>query len=218
VNPNNPTGNYVARDELERLAAFGLPIISDEVFFDYPLEAERFAARSLLEAPGPIVFVLSGLSKLLGLPQMKLGWVALGGDDAHVSEALSRLELIADAFLSPSAPVLHAAPAWLGRREALQARLRARLRSNLATLSEVFRDSPVSRLPVPGGWYAVLRLPDTRSDEAWTLALLDHARVVVQPGYFFDWSGPPHVVLSLITDEQTFAEGATRLRDFVAGD
>jgi aspartate/methionine/tyrosine aminotransferase len=215
VNPNNPTGNFVGSDELERLASFGLPLISDEVFFDYPLEAAPGTARSLLEAPAPLVFVLAGLSKLVALPQMKLAWIAVNGAPREVTEALSRLELVADAFLSPSAPVLHAAPHWLANEAALQAPLRARLAANLGTLRDLLRDSPVSRLPVPGGWYAVLRLPDTRSDEAWTLDLLDHAGVVVQPGYFFDFEGPPHVVVSLITEEPVFTEGVHRLRDYV---
>ena len=216
VNPNNPTGSYLTRDELARLVALGLPLISDEVFASYPLEASPGCVRSVLEASGGLSFALSGLSKLVALPQMKLAWLAVGGEEARVREALSRLELIADAFLSPSAPALHALPAWLAGRSAFHAALSERLSRNLEALTRLLAGSAVSRLRVEGGWYAALRLPATDSDEAWALGLLEDTGVVVHPGYFFDFEGPPHVVVSLIAEEATFTEAVGRLRAYVA--
>jgi aspartate/methionine/tyrosine aminotransferase len=216
VSPNNPTGSYLSRAELERLADLGLPLISDEVFASYPLDAGAERARSVLETERTLVFALSGLSKLLALPQMKLAWIVAGGPDARVREALGRLELIADAFLSPNAPVLHAFPSWFAERKPLHEAIDARLRRNLAALGRATAASPVSRLRVEGGWYAVLRLPSTDSDEGWALGLLEQAGVVVHPGYFFDFEGPPHVVVSLLSDEATFEAGIKRLVSYVA--
>ena len=216
VNPNNPTGSFLSRDELARLVEIGLPLISDEVFATYPLEAKTDRVRTALEADGALVFALSGLSKLAALPQMKLAWIAVGGNSRQEPEALARLELIADAFLSPNAPALHALPSWLATRHTLTAALGARLERNLAALTRALDRSPVTRLRVEGGWYAVLRLPATDSDEGWMLGLLEETGVVVHPGYFFDFEGPPHVVLSLISEEAPFAAGVARLVDYVA--
>jgi aspartate/methionine/tyrosine aminotransferase len=216
VNPNNPTGQYLDRAELGPLLEFGLPLISDEVFASYPLEAGRDRVRSVLEADHGLVFALSGLSKLAALPQMKLAWIAAGGAPESIREALARLELIADAFLSANAPALHALPTWLATRQPLHTALRARLAHNLETLTRALAGSPLSRLRVEGGWYAVLRLPATDSDEGWTLGLLEETGVLVHPGYFFDFEGPPHAVVSLISEQATFAEGIGRLVDYVA--
>jgi alanine-synthesizing transaminase len=216
VNPNNPTGHFLARAELGRLLEFGLPLISDEVFASYPLEAGPQRVRSVLEAGDGLVFALSGLSKLAALPQMKLAWIAAGGAPESIREALGRLELIADAFLSANAPALHALPAWLAMRQPLHTALSGRLARNLTTLTRALAASEVSRLRVEGGWYAVLRLPATDSDEAWVLGLLEETGVIVHPGYFFDFEGPPHAVVSLISEEATFAEGIGRLVSYVA--
>jgi alanine-synthesizing transaminase len=216
VNPNNPTGHFLDRAELGRLLEFGLPLISDEVFASYPLEAGPQRVRSVLEAGDGLVFALSGLSKLAALPQMKLAWIAAGGAPGAIREALARLELIADAFLSANAPALHALPTWLAMRQPLHAALSARLARNLETLTQALAASPVSRLRVEGGWYAVLRLPATDTDEGWMLGLLEETGVIVHPGYFFDFEGPPHAVVSLISDEGTFAEGIGRLVGYVA--
>jgi len=215
VNPNNPTGHFLAKDELDRLASFGLPLISDEVFASYPLELGPGRVRSALEHPDALVFALSGLSKLVALPQMKIAWIAVSGPEPARAEALGRLELIADAFLSPSAPSLHSLPTWLRARPTIQGAIQARLIRNLGVLTRAVRNSPVTRLRVEGGWYAPLRLPATRTDEEWALELLD-AGVSVHPGYFFDFEGPPHVVVSLITNDEELAQGMELLVDYVA--
>jgi alanine-synthesizing transaminase len=216
VNPNNPTGNFLARDELDRLASYGVPIISDEVFSSYPLELGPGRVRSALEHPEALVFALSGLSKLVAFPQMKLAWIAVSGPARARTEALERLELIADAFLSPSAPSLHALPTWLHQRASIHGVIHGRLIRNLGALTRAAQNTPVTRLPVEGGWYAPLRLPATKTDEEWALELLEKTGVLVHPGYFFDFDGPPHLVVSLITPEEELAEAAVLLADYVA--
>jgi len=216
VSPNNPTGSFVKRDELRALEKLGLPLISDEVFGDYALVDDPRRARSALEAEGALVLALDGLSKLAGLPQVKLAFMTLGGPARLVEQAMLRLELIADTFLSPSTPVQRALPALLRLRTVTADALRARAVDNVRRLRTALEASSVTVLPVEGGWTAVLRLPATRTDEEWTLALLERG-VVVQPGYFFDFDGPPHLVVSLITDPATFAEGIERLVGCVDG-
>ena len=222
VSPNNPTGSYLKASELEELAALGLPIVSDEVFSRYPLRDDRAAERravSALEAErAPLVFALGGLSKLAALPQAKLAWMAVGGERARVAEALGRLEVIADAFLSVGTAVQHALPALLASRSVAERAIRERTRANLAWLASAVAGSAVSLLDAEGGWYATLRLPRTRDEEAWTLAFLERDAVHVHPGHFFDFDDEAYVVVSLLTPEATLREGARRILDRVARD
>jgi alanine-synthesizing transaminase len=210
VSPNNPTGTYLKRDELARLSALGLPLVSDEVFGDYSFSDDARRARSVLEANEGLVIALDGLSKAAALPQMKLAWLTLGGSATLVQEALGRLEIVLDAFLSPGTPVQRALPELLQSRAVAADAVRARTRSNLAILRRTCADSAVSVLGVEGGWYGVLRLPATASDEDWAVRLLD-AGVLVQPGYFFDFAGAPYVVVSLLTPEAVFESGTRTL-------
>jgi alanine-synthesizing transaminase len=210
VSPNNPTGSYLKRDELARLAALGLPIVSDEVFGEYPFAPDARRARSALESAETLVIALDGLSKLAGLPQLKLAWMSLNGPDHVVSEALTRLELILDTFLSPNTPVQHALPALLASRHVARAAILERVRANQKDLQLACAGTPVSVLPAEGGWYAVLRLPHVMNDEDWAVALLE-AGVLVQPGYFFDFGAAPHAIVSLLTPEATLRQGAARL-------
>jgi aspartate/methionine/tyrosine aminotransferase len=210
VSPNNPTGTYLKRDELARLSALGLPLVSDEVFGDYALSEDPRRARSVLEASEGLVVALDGLSKAAALPQMKLAWMTLGGASSPVAEALARLELVLDAFLSPSTPVQRALPELLASRSVARTAILGRVRANLTVLEHACRGSAVSPLAVEGGWYVVLRVPATASDEEWALRLLA-AGVLVQPGYFFDFGEVPHLVVSLLAEPATFARGADRL-------
>jgi aspartate/methionine/tyrosine aminotransferase len=214
VSPNNPTGSYLRREELARLAGLGLPIVSDEVFGDYPLGTDPARARSALEAEETLVIALDGLSKLAALPHWKLAWMSFGGPRSLVTEALGRLELVLDTFLSPSTPIQRALPELLGSRHVLADAIRARTRRNYAALRAACSGSVASVLDAEGGWYAVLRLPATQSDEDWALALLETG-VLVQPGYFFDFGDEPHVVVSLITPEAELDEGTRRLLEEV---
>lgn len=210
VHPNNPTGSYLSRDELHGLAGLGLPLISDEVFAPYPLEPTRDSCTSALELDSGLVITLHGLSKL-GLPQLKVSWLCLGGDDVLVSQALERIEMIADTFLSVATPVQLALPEILRAQDACVAAIRARTRENLARLRAACEGSALSALHAGGGWNAVVRLPSTQSDEAWVLELLDAAQVLVQPGYFYDFEGPPCCVVSLLPRPDVLEAGARRL-------
>ncbi len=216
VSPNNPTGHYLEREELRRLGDTGLPLISDEVFESYALNRPATAVRTALEAPLTLTFALSGLSKLAALPQMKLAWTTLGGPPHEVEQALARLEFLADAYLSPSAPVLLALPELLASRALQHAALLERLHTNVRLLTRATADSLVSLLPVEGGWYAVLRLPRILSEEAWVLGLLSDAHVLVQPGYFYDFRDGPYVVVSLLVPEAELETALAALVDYVA--
>jgi hypothetical protein len=211
VSPNNPTGSYLKHDELELLASTGLPLVSDEVFARYPLRDDPRRARSALEGASPLVFSLGGLSKLAGLPQMKLAWTVLGGDPATVAGAMARLEVIADAFLSVATPVQHALPALLAAGRTTERAIQERMKENLAWLVDACRAVPVSLLDVEGGWYATLQLPGVRGEEAWALAFLEDDGVQVHPGHFFDFEREPYAVVSLLTPAAIFREGMRRV-------
>jgi aspartate/methionine/tyrosine aminotransferase len=212
VSPNNPTGSFVKTVELDALAALGLPIVSDEVFSEYSLRDDPGRAPSALAAAGAgLVFALGGLSKLAALPQMKLGWIAVGGETGAVDGAMARLEIIADAFLSVGTPVQHALPALLSARGPTLRAIRARTRANFAALRAAAEGSAVTVLDVEGGWYATLRLPRTQSEEEWVLAFLEHDHVHVHPGHFFDFEDEAYAIVSLLTPEDTLREGAARI-------
>ncbi len=214
VHPNNPTGHYVSaadRAELERLCAqHGLALIVDEVFLDYALgaPAPSFAAGEHVA----LTFVLSGLSKVAGLPQMKASWIVTAGPDELKREALARLELIADTFLSMNAPVQHALPAWLGGRAQIQSQITARTRSNLAVLDTLLGDNAmVSRLTVEAGWYAVLRVPAVGSDDALALTLAEIWGVLVHPGHYYGFDREGWLVVSLLPPLDEFKQGVERV-------
>ena len=215
VNPNNPTGSYVKRHELEALTALAserqLALISDEVFSDYTLRFDAAQVRSLANVEECLTFSLNGLSKIAGLPQMKLGWMVVSGPDRLQTEALEKLEWIADTYLSVGTPVQHAAAHLLQAGESVQRDIRQRIGANLALARSTLSTSPATILDVEGGWYITLRVPNVRSEEEWALGLLAEEGVLVQPGYFFDFESEPFLVLSLLTRPDTFAEGISRL-------
>jgi alanine-synthesizing transaminase len=216
VNPNNPTGSYLGRDELDALLATGLPIVSDEVFSTYPLatlRADRVA--SVAHESRGLVFALSGLSKLVGLPQVKLGWMIAGGDPTMVGAAMARLENLLDAYLSVGTPVQAAIDTLLDAGRSTAEAIRARTRANLGVARRIFADSPASVLDVEGGWYVTLRVPETMTDERWALTLIEDERVSVQPGYFFDMHAGAHLVASLLTPEPVFETGMERIAKLV---
>ena len=217
VHPNNPTGSFVKKDEAERLAQLcarrDLATVADEVFLDYSDGSGRPASFAF-ESP-VLTFTLSGLSKISLLPQMKLAWVVVSGPDALVREASQRLEVISDTYLSPSTPGQLALAEWLAIRGSLQAQMRQRVHSNLAFLDAMLRkDGSVNRLKREGGWYAVLRVPVTGTDEDLAIQLLHVGSVLVHPGHFFDFPKEGFLVISLIANEDEFREGARRLHEF----
>jgi alanine-synthesizing transaminase len=210
VNPNNPTGSFVAAEEQDRIARYGLPILSDEVFLDYPLEGRGipFVRDDVL------TFTLGGLSKSAGLPHFKLAWIRVSGPGRR--EALDALELIADNFLSAATPVQVALPELLRIGPRIRGAIADRTTRNLATLRATLVSTTAQVLPVEGGWSAVIRVPRVRSDDELALALLDRD-VVVQPGYFFDFPTDGYLVVSLLTPEEVFGEGVRRVAELVAG-
>jgi aspartate/methionine/tyrosine aminotransferase len=218
VNPNNPTGSFLKRAELPALAArceaAGLCAISDEVFAPYPA-AEDPARVGALAADGGFTarvptFALGGLSKACGLPQLKLGWIAVAGPAADA--AVARLALVADTYLSVGAPVQAAAAALLAIGRDARRAIAARVAANRALLAAALPPaSPCTLLPGEGGWSALLRVPATRTDEDWAAALLSEDSVLVQPGYFFDLRGGAFLVCSLLPPPEVFAEGVRRL-------
>ncbi len=211
VSPNNPTGSYLKTTELAALAALGLPIVSDQVFAPYVLDETAGRARTALEADAELVCVLGGLSKQAALPQVKLAWIALGGAERAVAETLGRLELVADTWLSVSTPAQVAAPSLLEATGSVQRAIHARLRRNLAALRRRSDGSAATVLRVEGGWYAILRLPRIHDSERWCTLLLEEDGVWVHPGFFFDFEDEGYVVVSLLTPEPAFDDGAGRL-------
>jgi len=241
VHPNNPTGSYVRGAEIRPLNKFcfahGLALIVDEVFLDYevgnPEAVERDSgslhARLDRHSPTPslgrddaapsfvgndevLTFTLSGLSKVSALPQMKVGWTVTSGPALQVDMAMARLEVIADTYLSMSAPVQWAVPVMLEQRKSIQRQLISRVRANLAELDrQLSGQQACQRLCVEGGWYAVLRIPVTRSDEQLCIDLVRETSVLVHPGHFYDFESDGYLVLSLITEPEIFTDGCRRV-------
>lgn len=217
VSPNNPTGSVLAADDLVRLAAFCAEhecgIIADEVFADYggersPGRVDAVATREL----DVLTFSLGGLSKSCGLPQLKLGWIAVGGRKPLARTTLARLELIADTYLSVATPVQLALPRLLELGAGIRREIRDRIAVNRIALARAAgRPSPCTPLPSDGGWSAILRVPAIRSDEDWALTLLREDGVLVHPGYFFDMPPGAYLILSLLPEPSRFGEGMSRI-------
>jgi aspartate/methionine/tyrosine aminotransferase len=219
VHPNNPTGSYVKREEkrlLDRVASkHELAVIADEVFLDYSLTDDGLL--SFADSLGALTFTLSGVSKISGLPQMKAAWMVVSGPQSLAGEAAARLEVIADTYLSPNAPIQWALPELLASRVGIQQQLGSRMRENLGVLDgELQQQAMCRRLQVEGGWYAILRVPVTRSDEELAIELLEKESVLVQPGHFYDFASDGYLVVSLITPAKAFQSGVRRLLGFLA--
>jgi alanine-synthesizing transaminase len=215
VNPNNPTGSFLKQEEHEELIRIcrdrRLAIVSDEVFSDYARHDDPRRVRTLSSTSEVLTFSLSGLSKVAGLPQIKLGWMVVNGPDALRREAIGRLEFIADTYLSVSTPVQWAAAGLLALRKGIQSQIETRVRRNLAVLCQAFGSQSSNRvLNVEGGWYAIVQVPQIRSEEEWVLTLLDNHGVLVQPGFFFDFENEAFLVVSLLTREEVFRDGIGR--------
>jgi aspartate/methionine/tyrosine aminotransferase len=218
VNPNNPTGSYLKRDEAHGLAALcaerGVAVVSDEVFADYAFGEDPRRVSCVLEDGPALAFSLGGLSKSCGLPQLKLAWIAVGGPARAREEALSRLEIVADTYLSVGTPVQRALPRLLVRLPELQAPIAARLAANRAALDRrLGPGSPATLLAPEGGWYAVLRIPATVPEEQRVVQLLEERGVLVHPGFFFDFAAEAYLVLSLLAREDEFARGLGAILD-----
>src|SRR5271170_3648069 len=218
VHPNNPTGSFVAEEERNALnnfcREFKLSLIADEVFLDY---AHDGAPRSTFAANRDVqTFTLSGVSKVSGLPQMKLAWIVLSGPGEAISAALARMEVIADTYLSMNAPVQLAAPVLLEQRHSIQPLLLDRVRANLNELDGALaKQKTCRRLDVEGGWHAVLRVPVTQSDEDLAIEILRKHSVLVHPGHFYDFPSDGYLIVSLITPVQDFRKGIAKVLELL---
>ena len=218
VHPNNPTGSFVADQERSALKTFcreyNLSLIVDEVFLDY---AHDGVARSTFAINQDVLtFTLSGLSKISGLPQMKLAWIVTSGPGEEVSAALARLEVIADTYLWMNAPIQLAAPVLLDQRHSIQALLLDRVRANLSEVDRgLARQKTCRRLDVEGGWYAVFRVPVTQSDEELAIEILRKLFVLVHPGHFYDFPSDGYLIASLITPPRNFRHGITQVLELL---
>jgi hypothetical protein len=222
VSPNNPTGSMLRATDrawlLDLCAEREVALIADEVFGDYPLSPRPDAVRAICGGPA-LTFALGGLSKSAGLPQLKLGWIAVDGPLPRVHNALQRLEIICDTYLSVSTPLQIAAPRLIEAGRSIRASIASRLDRNLHCLrAAVGRQAAVSLLEPEGGWSAVVRVPATEPEESLVLRLLERVRVLTHPGYFFDFSTEAFLVLSLLPDPSVFADAIDRVLPLLSGD
>ncbi len=232
VNPNNPTGHFVKPEELTQLNAIctarNMALIADEVFLDFahgdfgvrrdPLKAPRPRPEngkrpaSMAVNTGALTFTMSGLSKISGLPQMKAAWLVASGPEAVKRQALDRIEVIADTYLSMNAPVQLALPTLLQQRHGFQKQVLTRVRRNVGELDrQLMVHRACTRLEIEGGWYAVVRVPATRSDDDLAVDLLTKKGIYVHPGHFYDFPADGYLIVSLIMPERDFAEGCRQL-------
>ena len=214
INPNNPTGSVIADAELDAVAAIArehdLALISDEVFADYPIS--ELQPRSAIRQPTALTFALGGLSKSVGLPQVKLGWIAVGGEAPRVADAMERLETICDAYLSVSTPVQVAAAELLTAGASVRTQIQTRVRENYMQLVKLAGGHPACAvMPVEAGWYAVVQVPAVAPEDTIVVDLLEQAGVLVHPGYFFDFEREAFLILSLLPEPRVFASGTQAL-------
>jgi hypothetical protein len=216
VHPNNPTGSFVKKEERDRIVSHvqdrKIPIIVDEVFSAFSFARDERRAESFVGIDSTLTFTLNGLSKLLGLPQMKLAWIVVSGPEKECSEAIQRLEVIADTYLSVGTVVQHMLPRFLNNSEAMTERILARARSNYEFLKEICETgSPATLFQCEGGWNAVLRMPGSKSDDGWALELLGEHGVLTHPGHLFDFMTKSCIVVSLLPELDVFSGGLRRI-------
>ncbi|HXE13013.1 MAG TPA: pyridoxal phosphate-dependent aminotransferase [Bryobacteraceae bacterium] len=215
VNPNNPTGSFLKREEAAALVELArrknLPVISDEVFTNFALSAAHDRVQSFADRSETLVFSLNGLSKSCGMPQMKLGWIVISGPDEAARQSRERLEFILDTYLSPSTPVQSALPSLLAIGQGVRQQIQERTRRNYEALKHILAGAPANALHTEAGWSSIVQIPRNRWEEEWILTLLNQQHVVTQPGYFFDMPNEAYLVLSLLTDPEVFDEGVKRI-------
>jgi alanine-synthesizing transaminase len=219
VNPNNPTGSFVNAKDINELSRIcrkhNIAIICDEVFLDYTVEADRNHVFSLAGINYVPTFTLSGLSKICGLPQMKLSWIVVSGPRKECEEAMMRLEIISDTYLSVGTPVQLALSKLLSGKELIQTQIKKRIKNNFKFLKDLLKDNKhLKVLNTGGGWYSVLKTNPEIDEEAFTYGLLKEKDVYIHPGYFFDFNEEGIIILSLLTEEKKFCEGVKRIMDY----
>jgi aspartate/methionine/tyrosine aminotransferase len=222
VSPNNPTGSFVRTAEIDRLASMcaerSMALVADEVFADYELTpGAAAAAGSVLQRTDALGFSLGGLSKSIGLPQVKLGWMAVSGPASLVEATLLKLELVCDTYLSVSTPVQTAVGELFEKGAVIRRQIQERTRRNLRALADLAAGSPECRLlRAEGGWSAMLQVPTLQPEEDLVLELLEREHVLTHPGYFFDMPRESHLVVSLLTQPDSFDDGIRRVLRYFA--
>jgi alanine-synthesizing transaminase len=219
VHPNNPTGSYLKQSEFEQVCTFAAEhhcaVIADEVFGPYNFSSDTNRASILTSNTSILSFSLNGISKLLGLPQLKLSWIVVCGNPQQTDEVLSRLDIIADTFLSVNTPAQVALPKLFEHSQFIEEQIRLRVYPNYHLLQKNFRDSKVSVLHVEGGWYAILQLPQFHTDEEWAIELLHQQNILVHPGHFYEIKQKSCVVISLLPTPELFTDALSQIRLFV---
>jgi len=221
INPNNPTGSYIKPQEMKNIIEFcrkkNLALIVDEVFIDFILEEKKelinsFAGAATVGIDDVLIFTLSGISKILGLPQMKLGWIITRGPEDILEKVLKNLEIISDTYLSVSTPIQNALPEIMSLRSSFQEKFINRLKSSLNFIKESFKNSPFQPLKAGGGWTLILEVPKIISEEEWALRLLEEENCFTYPGYFFDFEKEAFLSISLILQPEKLKEGINRIK------
>ena len=215
VNPHNPTGMFLKNDECKHIQGIArrhdLALIVDEVFLDYPFDDDTARLGTTAGKSNVLTFTLNGISKMMGLPQMKLGWIAVGGPHQQVTEACERFEILCDIFLSVNTPVQVALPTFLIHGKTIQSQILNCTKSNYNYLKNSLLNTPCSLLSAEGGWYAVLQVPNTRSEEELAIGLLSECGIYLFPGYFFDFQNEGYLVVSLLTQPEVFEPAINNL-------
>ncbi len=219
VHPNNPTGSYLKQNEFEQVCEFAAKhecaVIADEVFGPYDIFSDNHRASILTSQISNLLFSLNGISKLLGLPQLKLSWIVVRGNPQQTDEALNRLDIIADTFLSVNTPAQAVLPKLLEQSQFIGKQIRTRIRYNFDLLQKVFADSSASVFRIEGGWYAILQLPQFRNDDEWAIELLRQINILVHPGHFFEMKQKSCIVLSLLPHSEYFADALSQIPPFI---
>jgi aspartate/methionine/tyrosine aminotransferase len=219
VHPNNPTGSYIKQKEFEQVCSVAsehqCALIADEVFGSYDFSSDTHRARIVTSQASIVLFSLNGISKLLGLPQFKISWIVVHGNSQLSHEALNRLDIIADTFLSVNTPAQEALPKLLEQSNFIGEQIRTRVHSNFHLLQRIFTDSSVSVFRAEGGWYAILQLPQFHSDGEWAVELLRQRNILVYPGHFFDMEQKSCMVLSLLPPSELYTDAVSQIKLFV---
>lgn len=220
VHPHNPTGMLISRGEYAEIRRFALRhrliLIVDEVFSEYLFNDSPDFVRSADPEGDVLTFTLDGISKMYGLPQMKLGWMLVSGPSSPVNEAAGRLEILLDTYLSVNTPVQAALPDLVTVGATIRDSIRDRVRSNYRSLKELIqKDCPVSLLNGSGGWYAILQVPVIKTDEEWSIELLQNRGILLYPGYFFEFEGGAYLLVSLIVEPELLGSGAAGVIDYI---
>jgi len=219
VHPNNPTGSYLKQDEYDRIymlaSTHDFSIIADEVFGPYDISPDVRRAHFAKNQSSVLLFSLNGISKLIGLPQLKLSWIITYGSSPHITEALKRLEIISDTFLSVNTPVQLAIPKLLCYSSDMENQIRSRIRANYRLLQSIFAGSNISVLRIEGGWYAIMQLPRKKSDEEWAEQILLQKNIIVQPGHFYDFELESCIIVSLLPISGTLKDAFENICRFM---